>query len=324
MEVLRAFALGGEIETAPIGCPVETLRRTIPIARHEPRIRAVAVHHVDLRVDPRVLRPVVSRVGDALAVGRDHGRAIGTLARGQLTHGAGLSWAAGHVDRVDVALAPLVVVGALAGEHDRLSVRHPRSANMVVVARRELTRRAARGRHDEDVPIAVIGEALSVAAVVEPLDDLRLLRPLGPLGLLRHLHVPLRLLLHEHREREERSVGRPLQIRGRLLHARHLRGGAFGIHPAHVDLRAGLSWSGRLPIREIGEAVAVRRPARVRSFREVPVARAVGAHDPEARLALVVHPVDPSARVDDLLPVGRDPRVGDRLQLEIQVEREPV
>ena len=106
---------------------------------------------------------------------------------------------------------------------------------------------------------------------------------------------------------------------GRLFDSGDLRGGAFGVHPAHEDLRAL-----RFALGRERDAVARRRPAGARALGEEAIAAAVGVHDPERRLALVVHLVDPAARVDDLTAVGRELRFGDRLHVEVEIERQAV
>src|SRR5215208_4367562 len=62
----------------------------------------------------------------------------------------------------------------------------------------------------------------------------------------------------------------------------------------------------------------------MRAFGEEAVASAVEIHDPEFVLVLVVDLVGPAPRVDDLLAVGRDPRRGDHLPVEEEVNRQAV
>ena len=113
--------------------------------------------------------------------------------------------------------------------------------------------------------------------------------------------------------------GDQVTLRRRLLDARDLRHGAFGVHVADEDLRAA-----RLALRGVGDAIAGRRPARAAAADEEAVLAAVGVHDPQRRLAAVGLLVDPAARVDDLRPVGRDLRIGDGLVFEIEIEGQAV
>ena len=167
--------------------------------------------------------------------------------------------------------------------------------------------------------IAVVGEAAAVAPIVQLLDDTRRFGPLRAGGRLRHFDRPGIALFDEHRERELFPVGRPGERRGCLFDSGDLGSGAFGVHPSHEDLGPfGLT------LRDEGDAIARGRPARGRSLRKEPVAAAVGVHDPQRGLALVVDLVDPAAGVDDLRAVRGELRLGDRLQIEIEVERQAV
>ena len=209
VQVLAARILRGEVEAGAVGLPLHVLRRAIPVAGHQARIAAVDVHHVQLAVGPRVARRVDARVGDELAVGRHPRVAVRTLAARQLRDRAGVD-----VDRVDLGFAELVfgIGHAQRREEDLLAVGRELDAVVIPVAVGQLPRRAAGRRHREQMPEAIVVEALSVLAIVEALDDARGLDPLGAFGPLRHLDRPDVLLFDLHRKRDRLAVGRPRHV----------------------------------------------------------------------------------------------------------------
>ena len=312
VQVLAAGILRREIHAGAVGFPLHVLRRSIPVTRHQARVAAVDVHHVQLGVGPRVARRVDARIGHEFAVGRHPRVVVGALAPRQLRDGAGVDG-----NRVDFGFAELVfgIGHAQRREKNLLAVGRELDAVVIPVAGGQLARRAAGGRHHEQVSIAIVIEALSVLAVVEPLDDARRVDPLGALRTLRHLDRPVVLLLDLHRKRDRLSVGGPCDIGRRLGEMRDLRRRALGVHVADEDLRAL-----RIALRGVNDAIAARRPARAAAADQEAVLAPVRAHDPERRFALVVDLVDPAARVDDLRAVRRQLRIGDRLVLPIKVE----
>ena len=197
VEVLAACILRREVEAGAVRFPLHVLRRAIPLAGDEPRVAAVDVHHPQLGVGPRVPRVIEARVGDELAVRRHLRVVVGSLAARQLRDRAGVD-----VHRIDVGLTPLVfgVRHAQRRKQDLLAVGRELDAVVIPVAVGQLTRRAAGRRHREQVPVAVVVEALAVLAIVEAFDDARRFGPLGALGALRHLDRPGVLLLDLHRE----------------------------------------------------------------------------------------------------------------------------
>src|SRR5215218_1326809 len=85
-----------------------------------------------------------------------------------------------EVRRVDVRLPErgLGVLRAQRRERDPLAVGREVRRGGVPVTGRDLTRRAAVSRNDEDVADRFIGEADTVGAIVEAAHDLRRLDPL--------------------------------------------------------------------------------------------------------------------------------------------------
>ena len=156
-----------------------------------------------------------------------------------------------------------------------------------------------------------------VLAVMQVFHHARRRGPLRAFGGLGERDAPRGRVRHHHDEADRLAVGRPLRVARFLSDARDLGRGAFRVHPANEDLRAlGLA------IGEVEDAPAVGGPARVRSLHQEAVVRAVGAHDPERRLPLVLDLVHPAARVNDLGAVGRDPRIGDLLPVEVVIDGE--
>ena len=267
---------------------------------------------------------IVTRERHQLPVGRHLGVGVEAWPGGQRPHRA-----AGNVERVHlrvlVAAVPLRVLEAV--EDDRLAIRGevepdvPREAvepgTDVPLAARELPRRATVRGHEEEVRVPGLREPDAILAVVQPVDDPRRLRPLGAGRGRGHADLPGLLVGDEHRERDRFAVGRPLRVGRGLSDMGDLRGRAFGVHPAHEQLRAlGLA------VGEIQDPRAVRRPAGARAFPQSAVLGAVGVHHPERRLPLVLELVHVAPGVDDLRPVGRELRVGDLLPVEVMLDGE--
>ena len=160
-------------------------------------------------------------------------------------------------------------------------------------------------------------EAAAILTIVEVGLVLRRRRPFRARRSLRHVDVPLALLRHEHAEANLLSVRRPPHVADRFAHARHLRHGDGSLHVANEQLRAA-----RLTVIEKREARSVGRPARVGSFAEKPVARAIGIHDPERRVPAILHLVHVAPRVHNLGAIGRDLGIGDLLVVEILLDGE--
>jgi hypothetical protein len=148
----------------------------------------------------------------------------------------------------------------VAAEDDAAPVGRPARLAGVRHARGQLPRRAPVGRDGEDLPVAVVDEALPVAPVAETRDHARRLGPLGALRCARHLQLPVVALQHQHAERERLAVGRPLEVLGRLVEPRDLRLAA-AVEVLHEQLRAR-----GLALRDVGQPGTVGRPAAALPF----------------------------------------------------------
>src|SRR5690606_39417540 len=60
VQVARALAAYVEVDAAPVARPGEALRRAVEALAQQPRVRAVGLHYVEVRLDVRVVRPVVA------------------------------------------------------------------------------------------------------------------------------------------------------------------------------------------------------------------------------------------------------------------------
>ncbi len=198
------------------------------------RVGAVAIH--DIQADDLValLAVVEARVGDASAVRRDDRSAVRPIPIGQRAHLAALCR-----HRVDLGIQRLVVgvrvpVG---GEDQVLAVRTPVQAAVVIdVAAGHLLRRAAVGRHHEQMRATVRQVTLAVESVHQPVDDLDIGPPVGTLGRRRQLGDRLfRRIVDEQRECDALAIRRELYFT-RCVRQRGDPGGVAAVHPAHADL----------------------------------------------------------------------------------------
>ena len=225
------------------------------------------------------------------------------------------------VGGVDLGFAErmLRIGDAIRGEGDPLAIGREAGAAVIPLTVGDLARRASVGGNQEDVPQSVVGETDAVRAEVQLGDDLRRLGPLGALGRRRHRDSPVRHHGHAHVEGNRFAVGRPLEIRWRLSEVRDLGGRSLGVHPAHPDLR-----TARLALRDVRDALAVRRPAYVGPLDERARVRAVRVHHPEGRFPPVVHLVDPPPSKDYLCGIRRKLRALNILPVEILFEGDAV
>ena len=324
VDVDRPAVPRGEVDALAVGRPEQVARVAVEAVGDVAHPRPVDPGDEQVRGAVGMLRRIVSRERHAPAVRRHRG--VRPVARSghELPNRA-----ARDVERVQARHPILPVPGRVPQtvEHDGPPVGSPivpRPEHQAVeprphipVPRRELARRAAVRRDEEEMREALLHIAHAVLAVMQVVHHARRGRPLRALGRLGQRDSPETRVGHEHHERDRLAARRPLRIRRRLAHARHLGRGALGVHPAHEQLRPlGLA------VGEIEDAGAVGGPAGVRALEEEAMVRAVGVHDPEGRLPLVVDLVHPAARVDDLRPVRGDLGVLHLLPVEVMVHRE--
>ena len=146
------------------------------------------------------------------------------------------------------------VLGQVGGEHQRFTVGRPGRIAEVVLALGELTRRAAVGGDDEQVPITRLEITGAVLAPVQLVDHLRRLSPVRALGFARQLGHRFFRRFDQHAESQAASIGRPRDTRGCR---RQLRkpGRPARIQPQHLELRPAFAGAHE------GNALAVRRDA---------------------------------------------------------------
>ena len=322
--VARAAVAGGEIQPAAVRSPRQVAGIAVQRAGQLADVAAVEAHHVEPGGAVRHAARVAAGEGDGAPVGRHDGVGPGAGPLGDLADRTGRD-----VDGVDVRVAIVVIggrvfqaleddglrIGCPVIPHSRLQTIEPRAD--VPGTRRQLARRAAVRRHDEEVKEPEVHEAAAILAVVHAVDHARRGRPLGVGRGGGHADRPLVLVGDEHRERDRLAVRRPAQLGGCVGHPRDLRGSTGRIHPAHEYLCAR-----GVAVGEIADTGAVGRPPRRRPLDKKARVGAVGVHQPQRRLPLVLEAVHPTARVHDLLAVGGDLRVGDLLPVEVVIHRE--
>src|SRR6266478_5593658 len=163
-EIARTLVFHREVDAAVILGPMHLRRRAIELAADHARAGAIAIHYREFGVGPRVVTLIESRIGDQLAVGRNHRIAIRSLAMRELTNVLRR-----HVDSVNLRLAPFVlpVLGAQTAEENLLTVGCPgNGVAVIVVAARELARCTAIGGHKENMPVSLFQESLAIGAIV--------------------------------------------------------------------------------------------------------------------------------------------------------------
>ena len=114
------------------------------------------------------------------------------------------------------------------------------------------------GGNQENMRIAGFQITAAVGSVIEPVNDSYFVGPLGAFRFLGRFRQGGPVARHEHREGETLTVGCPAKGRRRFGQVRQ-HCGLTAVQPKHMNFRA-------LPfgIRNVGNAIAARRPARAR------------------------------------------------------------
>src|SRR5207247_6570600 len=212
----RSFGAGREVHARAVVRPRKVRRRLGQAALPETLRAAVTIHQVQIRQRARLVLVVVARVRDPAAVG-GHGRVrVRTLPLRQR-----LDRSSGDVDGVDLAVVAQILGARLAraGDIQRLAVGGPFGVRVVVLARRDLPRRAADRRvYDEHVRESFFDGSDAVPLPGQPIDDRRALGPFGAARPLRQLDLQDGILVGDRAgERDPPAVGRPPQAGRRAL-----------------------------------------------------------------------------------------------------------
>ncbi len=305
-------------DAAIVGSPLWVLDIAVEFIGERMRIAAVAIHQIKLGRLVALIAIIVAGVSDEFSVGRDNWRIVGAFAIGKGTKGAVCD-----AEFVDFAVKVFVIGFGMAidGNDQILGIGCPgRTAGTEFVATvreiavGDLAWCAAFAVNDEDLhvagfeiarPIETINQTIVGGGRIGPFCAGRRGRKIGDVGAFGR---------NESGEREHFPIGRPGDGVGRLFEIGDARGLA-GVHPADVKLLFAIG------IGEVSKTQAVRRPAwrnvAAVAGGERAMVGSVGVDDPEIRIALVGHGIGEAAHVGDFLSVGRDLRIGGKLQLEL-------
>ena len=285
--------------------------------RERMRVRAVAVHDIELGCLITQTFVVEAQVGDVLAVGRNDRVVVRPAPIGERSNRI-----VGQ-DRRGRFRCP--AVRSRRRRADSRVIKHAlavriecRGALVVEIAVGELADRAAVGADNEKLAEDVGQITLAVDPEHHPVDELGRIGPFGVLRRFGQFHFQrLALGRHRHGEGEPAAVVRPRQAARRFGEIADRRGRA-ALGPVHEELRRSVR-----VLSQIRQARAVGRPARRsarRGARQRPRMLAVGADQPDDAARPVRLDVETHAHIGDAAPVGGDCGIADPLQIE-DIER---
>ncbi len=180
---------------------------------------------------------------------------------------------------------------------------------MIVVAAGDLLGRATGGRHNEDVSVAGLKNALAVGRPAQLRNHDGRVGPLRAGRFFGQMNGPVRFRKHSRRIANPPAVGRPFDPGRRLFQIRDLRVLA-AVQPAHVNLVLAAA------VGQVSQTRSIGREPRVGitegASGERPVVLAVARNDPQVAEPRVGHFIGPTQHVNDALAVLGDLGVADR------------
>ena len=251
VDVLGPSVTRREVHAIGLLVPVKRPDVAVERTRNQTCVRAVRSHDVHFGRLVRLRGPVEAGEGDLRPVGGDDRAGPGPPTLGQLADGAGLDVESPdvrlQVREISVFHEPIEDERATVGRDvvaRSTDARHESGADMKVTPG-ELHGSATVGRHAEEVVPPVRQKADPVESIVHAIDDSRCGCPLGSRRSRGKINRPGRCSGNDALEVQVPPVRCPLDVRRRLGLVRDLADRAFGVHPAHEELRPSGSPSAR-------------------------------------------------------------------------------